>query len=110
MKDLSLPSEMGLELGFLKTPFRDEKKLNLFKQMKFLEFLHIGNEAGFIWFRDENGGLQIEHEKHIQILQQHFPRLIINKMTLIDTPHLTDPSYNFFNERFPEFGMSFQAF
>ena len=78
--------------------------------MKFLEFLHIGNEAGFIWSRDENGGLQIEHEKHIQILQQHFPRLVINKRTLIDTPHLTDPSYNFFNERFPEFGMSFQAF
>ena len=106
LKDLALPSQIGIDI--LKDPTAVNQKLNVFYEMEALEYLHIGGEAGFLWNMNDNGGFDIEAQKHIEVLEKKFPKLAINKRTLIDTPHITDPSHKFFNQSFPEFDLSFQ--
>ena len=82
--NLSLPQEVGLELGLHEMP--DMERLEKIGTMPKLKYLHIGDWFGYLWpdnmafvppFDENADDIYIEQKKHVEIMTQTFPHLKI---------------------------------
>ena len=91
---LLLPEKVGLELGLHSVV--DQEKLEIFKELQILRYLHIGDWEGSLWFWNENDEYVFNKNIHKEKLSQHFPHLIINQEIWNGVIDDTSPIYKFF--------------
>ena len=97
LMDLSLPQEIGLDIG-LDEDDTDETNLESLKAMigslQKLKYLHIGTWLGNLLPFDIRGIVYVEKKKHIEKLKKLLPGLTINLNPFSEnSPAKTNPSY-----------------
>jgi hypothetical protein len=82
--DLSLPQEIGVELGLAEKKDIDWKNLEMIDSMVKLKFLHIGDFLGYIYPSTGYKNWRLEEEIHKENLRFRFPHLRINMDPMFD--------------------------